>query len=221
MKRFFFLPTVLSYLLLGLVILSLVKLNFQQALLALTFIGMVAYAYRRVNVPYRETLKVDGEIYISPIYGTVESIRQNVPIMNDTEIGHEIRISMSIWDQKGLYLPTIGEVSYLKANKGKKIPRDSEIHAFYGALEDVAHTDLILSSKNQTKTLMRFVDGQYCSRPTMWLKSGDRGRGAACFGYYPFGGTLLIYLPSNSDVLVYESERVRPGQTVLAAIKDD
>ncbi|HXH75572.1 MAG TPA: hypothetical protein VNJ08_11435 [Bacteriovoracaceae bacterium] len=221
MKRFFFLPSEVSYGLLGLTLLCLVKLNFEQAFFILTMIFMVAFAFRRGNIPYRETLKPDGEIYISPVHGTVESIRQNVPILNDSEIGHEVRISISIWDEKGLYLPTTGEVSYLKANKGKKIPRDAEPHVFYGPLDEVSHTDLVFTSKNQAKTLMRYVDGQCCTRPTIWLKSGDRGRGAACFGYYPFGGTLLIYLPKNSDLLVYEAERVKPGQTVIASIKDE
>lgn len=127
---------------------------------------------------------------------------------------------MSLWDEKGLYLPTTGEVSYLKATKGKKVPRNGENHEFYGPLEDVSHTDLILTSKSGVKTTMRFVDCPNGQRPMVWLKSGDRGRGAACFGYYPFGGTVLIYLPANSDILVYESEHIVPGQTVIADIKE-
>ena len=131
-----------------------------------------------------------------------------------------MRIAISFWDQKGLYLPTAGEVSYLKASRGRRLHRDSETQAFYGPIEDVAHTDLTLTSKNKTETLMRFIDCSAGKRPTIWLKSGDRGRGAACFGYYPFGGTLLIYIPDTSDVLVYENETVVPGQTVIAALKD-
>ena len=67
---------------------------------------------------------------------------------------------------------------------------------------------------------MRFIDCTYGHRPSIWLKSGDCGRGAACFGFYPFGGTLIIYLPQNSDILVFEKERVVPGQTVISAFKD-
>lgn len=214
-------PLEFSWGLLILAIFCVVWLPFEQAFLSLSLIGVIAFAYRRTRVEFCETSKPGGQIFLSPIHGTVESVRLNVPTFNDEEIGHEIRISMSIWDEKGLYLPTLGEVGYLKANKGRRIPRDSETQAFYGSMEDVAHTDLVLISKNVTRTLLRFVDGEYCLRPTIWLKSGDRGRGGACFGYYPFGGTLLIYLPKNSDVLVYESERIRPGQSVIASIKDE
>lgn len=220
MRKLFFLPAGVSWGLMTLALLAIVRLNFEQSFLLLSIISIVGFAFRRTRVIYCETSRPDGEIYITPIHGTVESIRQNVPILNEAEIGHEVRISMSVWDEKGLYLPTTGEVSYLKANKGRKVPRGSDGHVFYGPLEDVSHTDLVLTSKNQTKTLLRFVDGKYCKRPTIWLKSGDRGRGAASFGYYPFGGTLLVYLPKNSDILVYESERVKPGQTVIASIRD-
>jgi hypothetical protein len=174
---------------------------------------ILALVTRRSQVPYRDTLKNDGEIFLSPVYGEVKSIRRNGE-------GQEVRISISGWSEKGLYLPTAGEVSFLRATKGVRISREAEPVAFYRPMDEVAHTDFILTSKNKTQTLMRFVDCKYGVRPTIWLKSGDRGRGAACFGYYPFGGTLLIYLPDNSDILVFEKEFVVPGQTVIAALKD-
>jgi hypothetical protein len=179
------------------------------------------FIFRRAFIPYRDTLKTDGEIYLSPVHGIVQSVRHSIAIPEFTWPCHEIRIAISLWDEKGLYLPTAGEVSYLKANKGKRVDQKAETHAFYGPVEELSHTDLILMSKNGTKTLMRYIDSQYSQRPTIWLKSGDRGRGAACFGYYPFGGTLLIYVPASSDVLVYEREVVVPGQSVIAALKDE
>lgn len=220
MKRFFFLPNEISFGLLALVIYSLFNLSFGFILLAIIISGLMGFAFRRAQIPYRDTLKNDGEIYLSPVHGEVKSIRRSVPVPFGHLMGHEIRVAITGWSEKGLYLPTTGEVSYLKATKGIKIRRDSDSVAFYRPMDDVAHTDLTLTSKNQTKTQMRFVDCKYGNRPTIWLKSGDRGRAAACFGYYPFGGTLLIYLPDTSDILVFEKERIVPGQTVIAALKD-
>lgn len=218
MRRFFFLPREFSYGLLIILIYTLWNLDWGYKILVSLIVGLVGFAFRRSNLPYRDTLKNDGEIYLSPIHGEVRSIRKD--IHHDGKMVHEIRISMAGWSEKGLYLPTTGEVTYLRATKGAKISRDSESQAFYGPMDEVAHTDLTLTSKNQTKTLMRFVDCKYSQRPIIWLKSGDRGRGAATFGYYPFGGTLLIYVPNNSDILVFEKEKVVPGQTVIAALKD-
>jgi hypothetical protein len=220
MKRFFFLPTSVAWGLLFLLIWSWTKWEIGYAFLVSVICFIVGLMTRRSQVPYRDTLKNDGEIYLSPVFGEVKSIRRNIALPHTSGDGQEVRISISGWSEKGLYLPTAGEATYLRATKGNKISREADAVAFYGPMDEVAHTDLVLTSKNKTQTLMRFVDCKYGDRPTIWLKSGDRGRGAACFGYYPFGGTLLIYLPNNSDILVFEKEFVVPGQTVIAALKD-
>ena len=220
MKRLFFLPTEFSYGLLGLIIYAFWKMPLAYEIPVLLISSLGLFIFRRSHVPYRDTLKSDGEIYLSPIHGIVQSVRHSVTSPDYPSPCHEVRIAMSFWDEKGLYLPTSGEVTFLKASKGKKLHRNSPTHIFYGSVEELSHTDLALTSKNRTETLMRFIDCTTGQRPDIWLKSGDRGRGGACFGYYPFGGTLLIYLPVTSDILVYEQERVIPGQSVIAALKD-
>ncbi len=220
MNRFTFLPRMLSFSLLALVLWTFLNSPIYLKFLLVIFSSFLFYLFRRASIPYRDTLKNNGEIYLSPVHGTIQSIRRDTTILGETSPSHEIRIALGLWDEKGLYLPTSGEVSYLKANQGIKIERSALTEAFYKPLDILAHTDFILTSKNQTRTLMRFIDCKWGRRPTIWLKSGDRGRGAACFGYYPFGGTLLIYLPNNSDILVFEKEKIVPGQTVLAALKD-
>jgi hypothetical protein len=220
MRKFTFLETEIFYGIVGLLIFAYLRLPIGLALFISFLAVVVFWSGRRNKINFQETTRQDGEIYLSPIHGQVVSVRQHIPIMGGPEFGHEIRIVMSIWDEKGLYLPLSAEVAYLKATKGRRVSRDADDEHFYGPLDDVSRTDLTLNSKSQTKTLLRFIDGLYCRRPSIWLKSGDRGRGAACFGYYPFGGTLLIYLPKESDVLVYVTEIVKPGLTVLAAIKE-
>lgn len=220
MKRFFFLPVEISYSLLAIIIYAFVKLPIFIEIPVLLIASLVLFVSRRSYVPFRDTLKNDGEIYLSPVHGVVESVRHAVSSPDYESPCHEVRVSILFWDEKGLYLPTSGEVSYLKANKGKRIHRGSPTHLFYGPVDELAHTDFTLTSKNQTKTMMRFIDCSFGKRPVIWLKSGDRGRAGACFGYYPFGGTLLIYLPVSSDILVFENEKIIPGQTVIAALKD-
>jgi hypothetical protein len=219
-KKFFFLPSEIFFGLFFIWVLVLWKMSFGYQLLASIIVFVILFSARRAGIPFRDTAKGDGELFLSPVHGEIRSIRKDISLRELPEYAHEIRISISGWSEKGLYLPTSGEVKFLKAFKGRRIPRDSDSRSFYGTLDDVAHTDFILGSGVKTKTLMRFVDCRYSVRPTMWLKSGDRGRGAACFGYYPFGGTLLIYLPNNSDILVFENEKIVPGQSVIAVIND-
>ena len=220
MRRFTFLPAELIYIFFFIWIYAFWNWSFGYKALTSVILLTVFYALRRSSIPYRDTLKNNGEIFLSPVHGIVQSIRRDTSVWDDVPITHEVRISIGPWDEKGLYLPTSGEVSFLKASRGNKIPRYAEAQNFYLPASEIAHTDFILTSKNLSKTLMRFIDCTYSQRPSIWLKSGDRGRGAACFGYYPFGGTLIIYLPQNSDILVFEKERVVPGQTVIAALKD-
>lgn len=220
MSRFFFLPAEISYSLLALMTYAFFKWSLLLEIPVLLMSALILFLFRRSSIPYRDTVKNDGEIYLTPVHGKVASIRHAVTSMDYPSPCHEIRIAISFWDEKGLYLPTAGEVTFLKATKGKKLNRDFETHFFYGPVDELAHTDLTLMSKNKLHTLMRFIDCSSGIRPTIWLKSGDRGRAGACFGYYPFGGTLIIYLPANSDILVFENETVVPGQTVIAAIKD-
>jgi hypothetical protein len=218
--KFTFLPSFYLYLAAFILLVSFLLLPSFVALLILILIGSVLFYFRRARVPFQDTFRLKHEIYLSPIHGKVASIRQNVTRFGDPEIVHEIRITMGFWDEKGLYLPTAGEVTYMKASPGLQVARDAEEHLFYGPPDELAHTDFTLTSSRGVQTLMRFIDCPRGKRPTIWLKSGDRGRGAACFGHYPAGGTLLIYLPKNSDILVYKDEAVVPGKTVIASIKD-
>ncbi len=220
MRRLFFLPTEISYGVFGVMVYSFFKFQPLAIVAVFTFSIFILLVFRRSSVPYRDTQKMNGEMYLSPVYGVVQSIRHSVSCPEYPSPCHEVRISMSLWQEKGLYLPTSGEVLLLKASKGKKINRSSLTLEFSSFSEELSHTDFTLTSKNETLTLLRFIDCTVSVRPTIWLKSGDRGRGGACFGYYPFGGTLLIYVPATSDVLVFEKEEVVPGQTVIASITD-
>jgi hypothetical protein len=214
MKKIIFLPASLNYGLLFVLFYSWTHFSLLIIFLITILIFAIGYIFRRSSIPYRDTSKPNGELYLSPVHGYVEKIRQT------SDGSQEVRISMNFWDEKGLYLPMAGEVSYLKAQPGERVARNAGPEAFYRPSEELSHTDLTLTSRNDTKTLMRFIDTTLGKRPTIWLKSGDRGRGAACFGFYPLGGTLIIYLPKNSDILVFEKETIVPGQTVIAALKD-
>jgi hypothetical protein len=218
--KFSFLPANLFYLMLALLLAVLIYLPLPVFFLALVLTVLVLIHFRRASIPFQDTFRLKHEIYLAPVFGKVASIRLNITRFGDPEVVHEVRIEIPFWSEKGLYLPTSGEVTYMKANLGKKIPRDAEEHMFYGPADELAHTDFLLTSGRRVATLLRFIDCPYGKRPWIWLKSGDRGRAAACFGYYPFGGTLLIYLPKNSDILVYSNEWIVPGKTVIASIKD-
>ncbi len=220
MKRFFFVSRELFIILLIVVFVAYFFLSgFLKGLLIISALLVLLYL-RRYYIPYRDTLKNEGEIFLSPVYGRVETIRRVENSFEFLPEAFEIRITSNYLDEHGLYLPTVAEMSFLRAYKGKGLYRYEKPEAFLGEFTELAHTDVMLKSKNEVQSVLRFIDCKYGSRPHIWMKSGDRGRGAACFGYYPFGGTLIIYLPLNTDILVYPGEKIVPGQTVIAALRN-
>ncbi len=220
MKRFFFVSISHFILLLIIVFVAYFFLSgFLKGFLIISALLVLLYL-RRYYIPYRDTLKNEGEIFLSPVYGRVETIRRVENSFEFLPEAFEIRITSNYLDEHGLYLPTVAEMSFLRAYKGKGLYRYEKPEAFLGEFTELAHTDVMLKSKNEVQSVLRFIDCKYGTRPHIWMKSGDRGRGAACFGYYPFGGTLIIYLPLHTDILVYPGEKIIPGQTVIAALRN-
>lgn len=206
MSQFFFLPKILFY---GLFFLNIYLFldDFSLLQVVVLLITLVLlFLFRRSAVLYQETIRNDGEIFLSPVCGVVESIRYSVNSMEMDSSFHEVKISLRFLQEKGFYLPTAGEIS---AFKQESITN-----------KNFRYSVLTLTSKNGNRFILKFFNSLCRLPPVLWVKSGDRGRGGACFGYYPFGGTLIIYLPAKSDILIFEKEKIFPGQSVIAAIKN-
>ncbi len=219
MNKFFFIPDILIYLFFFLIIGSFSYLNTIITFTLIFFSFLYLFLFRRHSVKHSEVTGSSGDLFLAPVHGVVKSIRKDVYYSDDSELKNEIRIWLPLRAEKGLYLPDSGEVVFLKKNKGLKVNPNSSEEKFYGYLDDISYTDMVLEMKNNRKSLIRFVDAPLSPRPIIWMKSGDRGKTSACFGYYPFGGTLIVYLPANSEILVFQGEKLKPGLSVMAVIK--
>jgi hypothetical protein len=204
MSRFFFLPKLFFY---GLFFLNIYlfygDFSLTQVLVLLMTL-FILFIFRKSSVLYQETIRNDGEIFLSPVHGVVESIKYSVESVDENLSFHEVKISLSFWGEKGFYFPTAGEISAFKQESLTK--------------KNLVYSAFTLTSKNGNRLSLKFFNFLGGLPPVLWIRSGDRGRGGACFGYYPFGGTLIIYLPTKSDILVFEKEKIFPGQSVIAAI---
>ncbi len=173
------------------------------------------FAYRKKSINWKENLKNDGTVILSPVAGLIVDVGD---YYNEEESIHysKIKIIVRVTDYWGLHLPFSSEMDFLKSQRGKFLPRKELISFDLSLLETMTKTDLILRSKNSLLTKMTFIHSRFGRSPKIWMKSGDRGKGAACFGYYPFGGSLIIYIPKPCDVLIIKGEQLVPGHTVLA-----
>ena len=83
MRRFTFLPAELIYIFLFIWIYAFWNWSFGYKALTSIILLTVFYALRRSSIPYRDTLKNNGEIFLSPVHGIVQSIRRDTSVWDD------------------------------------------------------------------------------------------------------------------------------------------
>jgi phosphatidylserine decarboxylase len=171
---------------------------------------------RRFNVA-GEHNRSESRILLSPADGQIISIKAGSHPADGLAVT-EIRIRMNHWGYWGLHLPASAEMAYLKEFHGPSFAR-SKLADLPSFDEGHARTDVHLKTADGVVTRLRFFHCTTGRSPRTWMKSGDFGKEAACFGHYPFGGSLVVFVPQPSDILVVEHEKITAGQTVLAALR--
>jgi len=53
--------------------------------------------------------------------------------------------------------------------------------------------------------------------PRTWVMPGDKGQKGAEIALFPLGGTLLLYLPDNYEILVDKGQYMHVGRTILGS----
>ncbi len=178
---------------------------------------LALFSYRKKAISWKENLKSDGTVILSPVAGEIVQVRDYQD--KDNNNFAEIRIVVKPGNYWGLHLPFSAEMEYLKSQRGKFLARKDLALYDLVSIETLTKTDLVLRSKSGLTANVTFIHSRFGRSPKIWMKSGDRGRGAACFGYYPFGGSIIIYIPKPCDVLIIKGEQLVPGHTVLAVAK--
>jgi hypothetical protein len=206
-KSFF--PNKIFFILLFLVIFGILNLGFNLWLISVPALVLI-FLTRKKEIQFKETSKTKGDLFLSPIYGKVVSVSK-------TPIEYVVIIKMNFWKSWGLYLPFSSEMSYLNREKGERYYNNED----YKNLSSIFRTEVELVSKRSKKCKLFFPKRINDRNPILWMKSGDRGRGAACFGYYPFGGLIVIFLPAETEILVVEGENIQAGFSVIGVIPYD
>ncbi len=196
----FFIPKILILLLIFLIVFGLLmELTGWVVFGSICFITLLFFT-RKIKIPLTDTRRSeDTELIISPCFGEIENIRE-------TEDFFEIIIYLPIASSWHLYLPT-SVIMHLIKN-----PNIKEEKSF--------KTIVNLESMYKHPIDLYFLYKYKIFRPVFWMKPGDNGRGAACFGYYPFGGLMILKLPKNSEILVTKHEKVIPAKSVIAIISN-
>ena len=185
--------------------------------LVLLYIGLVIF-YRKRTLYDFKIENYYGENVNSPIYGKVISILKDIDHPYFGNGLREIKISQKVWRGFGVYFPISSEVyDYIEGGQESEAPRLGGV----AAMREGGGYSLIFETEKKTQvglTLQGFFLGRG-GGPRINLIQGDRGQVGANLGYFPFGGTVFLYLPDNYEIMIYEGQNVMVS-SIIADIKE-
>ncbi len=184
----------------------------------LLFLIIIGFFTRRISPHHQEDAFLKEGVFYAPVNGRVRSIVQNIkhPKFGDDLI--EVSFTISWIREAGLYLPTGSEVLDLFYEKGKSFFRYF-FHLERDGLDKYSGVYLKFKSVNGEQKeygiqVIKCILGQW---PKVRVIPGDRGRAQVNFGFLGLGGTVLLYLPSQYEILVKDGQLATAGQTIIAA----
>ena len=150
---------------------------------------------------------------ISPADGKVILIEE---IFDDTYLQRQaikISIFMNIFNVHVNRIPVDGTVNEIVYKPGQFYSADSE----KGALLN-ERCGVVMKLQGGQRMAFVQVAGLVARRIVNWLEPNDRVQRGQRFGLIRFGSRVDLYLPVDSSVKVKIGQKVRAGETVIAAM---
>lgn len=171
--------------------------------------GILLFYFRLKNiaVPYESELV--KTVLVAPVTGVIKSIG------NDGEF-QKIKIVIPWWKENGIFCPLSCEVK----DVNRKIGLAQYRYKNGDLAKEYSGHEVVLEDKKNNKVVLEFIQCTIGMMPKLWVSSGDRAKNKANIGFFPFGGTLLVRLPSHFEIAVRENDAIISGETVLAGIPD-
>ncbi|MBT3235148.1 MAG: hypothetical protein HN353_04295 [Bdellovibrionales bacterium] len=174
------------------------------------FSSMVLAIYLLFNLLFRKghqglSHKIGGvsEAALSPITGMVREVAaiESHPLFGNNLV--RVSIQKGWFDAANLFVPLTSEVS------------NRHIVERQTATPEVGEV-LIFRCPQGTKVGLHLLRSRFGYFAKNWLEIGDRGERGANFGFFPFRGTVLLYLPNSYRILVSEGEKIFGDETAIA-----
>lgn len=185
----------------------------------LAFYFLMRWLFRRKSFSHFDDINIKQELVISPVNGTVVEVKENVSHKLFGQNLKEVRLIIPWHHEYGIYLPETSEIEDVKVEKGPALFRLTN-EKISEQLDRVL-PGVCVTMKNlfEDKLHMQFVKCTTGYWPELKVMPGDRGRASANIGYFPFGGTVLLYLPMNYEIMVSEQQVVQAGESPIAGRK--
>jgi phosphatidylserine decarboxylase len=188
------------------VVLALIAGYFQLWLFAALFVvlaGFMAYFFRDPN---RVTPEGDGLI-ISAADGKVTRIDTN-------DAGKIVSVFLSPLDVHINRSPITGKIIDTEYIKGKKGPATTNNASFVNE-----RNSLTIQNERMTVVCTQ-IAGIVARRIVCWKKTGDELKRGERFGLIKFSSRTDLLMPHDAEIKVRIGDRVRGGETVIAALPE-
>lgn len=186
------------------------------SLLILAFIVGVGYLFRKRNAPM-QTKRTDYGVLKSPISGKVISVRSGI---DHAEFGSnlsEIKLILHHGSEIGVYLPCAATFEKVAKLNDKEILRFQKSITLDQSASSYGGTIVSLLDEKNSKFGLQFIKCFMGMEPRFNVLAADKGVAGARFGSFPLGGTVLVYLGEEFNVIVKENDRIFAGSTPIAS----
>lgn len=164
-----------------------------------------------------EPMSTKGVIF-APVNGKIVHMENNVSHGMYGDQLMEIQIMIPWWKEMGIFMPLSSEIKTLMVLKGQSFFRTKIAEEVIGTKEGKG-VSVALDNRGETIGLT-FFKCKLGLWPELMVMPGDRGGRRVNIGYFPFGGTVMLYLPKKYEILLKINDEITAGETIMAVIPD-
>ncbi len=179
-------------------------------LLLLTATLLIAHFFRD---PERISTAGESDI-VSPADGRVISVKSVRSARFTDKPTVKISIFMSVLDVHVNRIPIAGTIEGIHYSKGRFMAAN-----LVQASEENEQNWLWIRSDSGVDIVFTQVAGLIARRIVCWPEIGDRVLRGERFGMIRFGSRMDVYVPENSEILVFQGKQVYAGETVICILK--
>lgn len=172
----------------------------------------VVFCFRQKKLKHKDNPIQAEELLVSPLNGKVVKIQVN-------DEGTQITIVQPWFREIGLYIPLDCDVINVLKIRGSSFFRYSNLEKLRAQGKTYYEYFMELQTKNKKFVKLRMFKCFAGLKPSLSVLGGDRGKTGARYGFFPFGGTMVMIFGHGSDILVRENENVIAGETLIARLK--
>jgi phosphatidylserine decarboxylase len=195
-------------------------LGFYKLLFIIGVLYLILYVIlRKSRNDFRDDPIITKGVIFSPCNGKILHIEKNVSHLVYGEGYTEIQIMIPWWKEMGIYLPLSSEIVNLIVHKGRSFFRYFKVHESVSS-EMGKGFSLVLDNRGEFIG-MTFYKCRLGLYPEVLVMPGDRGGRRVNIGYFPFGGTLMLYLPGKYEILSKNNDEISAGETIMAVLSEN